>query len=86
MQDRIRSQVHYYFSAENLCGDMFLRGHMDGEGWVPIALLTSFKRLRKLKTNPDLVTEVCVPASACLRGSAVAATRHCLAAPASPYP
>ena len=64
MQDLILSQVHYCFSAENLCGDKFLRGHMDGEGWVSIALLTSFNRLHQLTSNPDLVSEVRAAASA----------------------
>ena len=56
--ERIIHQVHYYFSAENLCRDEFLRGHMDPrEGWVPIQLIASFNRLRSLTKDVNLVVE-----------------------------
>jgi hypothetical protein len=29
-------QIEYYFSIDNLCKDVFLRLHMDVDGWVPI--------------------------------------------------
>lgn len=29
-------QIEYYFSIDNLCKDVFLRLHMDADGWVPI--------------------------------------------------
>lgn len=31
---------------------------MDAEGWIPIAVLASFKRVRKLTPDPALVREV----------------------------
>ena len=56
--ERIIHQVHYYFSAENLCRDEFLRGHMDQrEGWLPIQLIASFNRLRSLTVDVNLVAE-----------------------------
>ena len=58
LHERIIHQVHYYFSAENLCRDEFLRGHMDPrEGWVPIQLIASFNRLRSLTKDVHLVVE-----------------------------
>ena len=58
LHERIIHQVHYYFSAENLCRDEFLRGHMDPrEGWVPIQLIASFNRLRSLTKDVNLVVE-----------------------------
>ena len=57
IHDRILHQVHYYFSAENLCRDEFLRGHMDQEeGWLPIQLIASFNRLRSLTSDVELIT------------------------------
>ncbi|KAL1499690.1 hypothetical protein AB1Y20_012958 [Prymnesium parvum] len=58
LQEMILNQVHYYFSTENLCKDEFLRSHMDPEGgWIPVALLASFNRLRRLTTDLGLLTE-----------------------------
>ncbi len=56
--ERIIHQVHYYFSAENLCRDEFLRGHMDQrEGWLPIQLIASFNRLRSLTMDVNVIAE-----------------------------
>ncbi|KAL6048673.1 putative la rna-binding domain protein [Balamuthia mandrillaris] len=41
-------QVEYYFSIENLCKDIFLRTQMDDEGYVPIALIASFNKLKQI--------------------------------------
>jgi len=47
----IKYQLEYYFSTDNLCKDLFLRGHMDKEGYVPISLLMSFNRVRALTSD-----------------------------------
>lgn len=44
----LRQQVEYYFSADNLCRDSFLRTHMDKDGFVPLALLAAFPKVRSL--------------------------------------
>jgi len=43
----LRKQIEFYFSVDNLCGDIYLRGHMDSEGWVPIDLIASFPQVKK---------------------------------------
>ena len=48
----IRKQIDYYFSEENLVKDMFLRGKMDSNGWVEMATIAAFNRVRML--TPDL--------------------------------
>lgn len=55
----LRSQVEYYFSLENLCKDMFLRKHMDSQGFVPLHFIAAFKRMQDLSANSDLVRAVC---------------------------
>ena len=68
VQELVLNQVNYYFSTENLCKDEFLRVHMDGEGWVPIPLLASFARLRRLTTDLAILTEARatrLPVSSC---------------------
>ncbi|RKP06647.1 hypothetical protein THASP1DRAFT_25070 [Thamnocephalis sphaerospora] len=51
------AQIEYYFSVENLCRDIFLRSHMDAEGYVPIAVLAAFNRVRNLTEDAAFVRE-----------------------------
>ncbi|KAH7315538.1 hypothetical protein KP509_21G054000 [Ceratopteris richardii] len=41
-------QLDYYFSVENLCKDVYLRKHMDAEGFVPVSLIAQFNKVRDL--------------------------------------
>ncbi|KAJ0391668.1 hypothetical protein P43SY_011723 [Pythium insidiosum] len=38
-----KSQIEFYFSPENLVRDIFLRQHMDVDGFVPLAFVGSFQ-------------------------------------------
>merc|ERR1719353_611232 len=49
----VQRQVEYYFSAENLAKDMYLRKQMNNEGWVNIHIIAGFNRLRKLLIPPN---------------------------------
>ena len=51
----LREQVRYYFGAENMPGDAFLRGRMDARGFVPLATIATFPRVRALDA-PDVGT------------------------------
>ncbi|KAH7100060.1 hypothetical protein BKA62DRAFT_605351, partial [Auriculariales sp. MPI-PUGE-AT-0066] len=44
----VLGQLEFYFGARNLQRDVFLRQQMDARGWVSLALVGSFKRLRAL--------------------------------------
>jgi la-related protein 1 len=46
----VRRQIEYYFSAQNLCHDMYLRSKMDAEGYVPVSVLVHFNKIRVI--NP----------------------------------
>jgi len=46
-REGLRKQIEFYFSVDNLCGDLYLRGHMDSEGWTPVDLIASFPQVRK---------------------------------------
>jgi len=48
----------YYFSAENLRSDTFLRHSMDVHGWVPVEVVCGFKRMLQLSVNEDAVIRV----------------------------
>lgn len=51
-------QLEYYFSVDNLCKDMFLRRHMDGQGFVPLGVLANFKRVKSLTEDFELLRHV----------------------------
>ncbi|KAL8621697.1 hypothetical protein ACOMHN_024668 [Nucella lapillus] len=44
----LRKQLNYYFSLENLLQDIFLRKHMDPDGWVPAELMMKFNKMTEL--------------------------------------
>jgi hypothetical protein len=52
----VRLQIEYYFSAENLCRDRYLRDMMDGEGWVNLGVICKFNRMRSFNAPPLLVS------------------------------
>ncbi|KAL3477431.1 hypothetical protein BJX99DRAFT_257460 [Aspergillus californicus] len=45
----------YYFSVDNLCKDIFLRKHMDSQGFVPLNFIASFKRIKHLTEDFELL-------------------------------
>ncbi|KAM0892259.1 hypothetical protein ACQ4PT_025848 [Festuca glaucescens] len=47
LQRELLVQIEYYFSDENLCKDIYLRQHMDGQGWVPVSLIAGFNQVQK---------------------------------------
>lgn len=47
----IRQQFEFYFSTANLCKDIFFRKQMDQEGFVPLSLIASFNRVKRLCTD-----------------------------------
>lgn len=58
----LKSQVQYYFSLENLCKDMFLRKHMDSQGFVFLEVISNFKRIQDLTSDMDMIRGACVEA------------------------
>ncbi|KAI9811112.1 MAG: hypothetical protein M1832_001068 [Thelocarpon impressellum] len=53
-------QLDYYFSVDNLCKDMFLRKHMDSQGFVFLAVIADFNRMRQLTQDIELVRYACL--------------------------
>ncbi|KAK4048088.1 hypothetical protein OIV83_004958 [Microbotryomycetes sp. JL201] len=50
-------QLEWWFSVDNLCRDMYLRSKMDAEGWIEIAIIAAFNRIRNLTTDVAVVHE-----------------------------
>ncbi|XP_071697716.1 la-related protein 6A [Rutidosis leptorrhynchoides] len=57
LRDKIIKQVEYYLSDENLRTDKFLLKYLakDEEGYVPVAVIASFKKMKKLTHHKYLV-------------------------------
>lgn len=57
-QPCLLNQLEYYLSPQNMAQDFFLRQRMDDQGWIPISLIASFNRVKKLTTEVHLVRDV----------------------------
>ncbi|KAI3495568.1 hypothetical protein L1887_37912 [Cichorium endivia] len=57
LRDKIIKQVEYYFSDENLRTDKFLLKYLakDEEGYVPVAVIASFKKMKKLTHHKSFI-------------------------------
>ena len=55
LEQMIRQQIEYYFSIGNLCRDVYFRRQMDQEGFVDIAVLANFPRIRAMTSDAELI-------------------------------
>mmetsp|Transcript_35297 Transcript_35297/g.76935 ORF Transcript_35297/g.76935 Transcript_35297/m.76935 type:complete len:740 (-) Transcript_35297:134-2353(-) len=53
----LRTQIEFYFSTGNLCKDLYLRSHMDTNGWTPLELIAGFNQVRKFRANMTEIAE-----------------------------
>ncbi|KAL4879487.1 hypothetical protein BJY04DRAFT_208620 [Aspergillus karnatakaensis] len=58
LMSMITMQLEYYFSVDNLCKDIYLRKHMDSQGFVPLNIIASFKRVKQLTEDYELLRHV----------------------------
>ena len=58
--DMVQAQMEYYFSVDNLCKDVFLRKHMDSQGFVFLSVLANFNRIVSLTTDIEIIRYVCL--------------------------
>jgi len=57
VKNKVKAQIEYYLSDENLFSDVFLRSRMNEEGWVPVGLLAGFRRVQSMTHDTSLVLE-----------------------------
>ena len=55
----IAAQLEYYFSMDNLLKDMFLRKHMDSQGFVFLDVVANFNRMKQLTDDRTLLKSMC---------------------------
>lgn len=56
----VGKQMDYYFSDENLYKDMFLRKHMDSQGFVFLEFIANFNRLKQLTEDKEILKAACM--------------------------
>ncbi|KAI0136276.1 hypothetical protein BJ170DRAFT_677157 [Xylariales sp. AK1849] len=56
----VGQQLAYYFSDANFIKDLWLRRHMDSQGFVFLDVITNFKRMQELSPDTNLVRAVCL--------------------------
>ncbi|KAE9376816.1 hypothetical protein N431DRAFT_331921 [Stipitochalara longipes BDJ] len=55
----VTMQIEYYFSIDNLCKDVFLRKHMDSQGFVFLNFIAGFKRIQSLTQEFETLRFAC---------------------------
>jgi la-related protein 1 len=51
---------NYYFSVDNLCKDMYLRKHMDNDGYVRLSFLMGFQRVQLHTKDINILRDACL--------------------------
>ncbi|XP_010432215.1 PREDICTED: la-related protein 1C-like isoform X2 [Camelina sativa] len=54
---KLQNQIQYYFSEENLVTDLYLRGFMDEDGFVPLRVIAGFKKVAELTDSIQHIVE-----------------------------
>ncbi|GBG25241.1 La-related protein CG11505 [Hondaea fermentalgiana] len=65
LKARIKAQVEYYFSQQNLNQDAYMLSQMDSEGYIPVSVIASFRKVRKLTESEDAIVQAISDSSVC---------------------
>jgi hypothetical protein len=57
LKQNICYQIEYYFSDENLNTDIYLRRKMDSQGYIDLALLAAFNRIKALTQDIQVIID-----------------------------
>lgn len=58
IREKLRKQLEYYFSKDNLINDLYLQSQMDQENYVLISTIANFKLVKRLTNDLQLITSV----------------------------
>ena len=58
LKEKLKKQMEYYFSAENLRRDAYLLSQMDNDQYVAIEIIANFPQVKKLTNDISLATQV----------------------------
>lgn len=54
------AQINYYFSVDNLIKDMYLRQHMDNDGYVRLSFIMGFQRVQLHTKDINVLRDACL--------------------------
>ncbi|XP_025016003.1 lupus La protein homolog A [Tetranychus urticae] len=58
LNEKIASQMKYYFSDYNLARDKFMKEKMaEDDGWIPLHVFLTFKKLAAMTSDPQVLVE-----------------------------
>eukprot|EP00747_Dinoflagellata_sp_TGD_P091478 gnl/TRDRNA2_/TRDRNA2_165068_c0_seq1.p1 gnl/TRDRNA2_/TRDRNA2_165068_c0~~gnl/TRDRNA2_/TRDRNA2_165068_c0_seq1.p1 ORF type:complete len:485 (+),score=99.86 gnl/TRDRNA2_/TRDRNA2_165068_c0_seq1:50-1456(+) len=57
MKGQVQSQLEYYFGVDNLLKDVYLRKHMNDQGWVPVGLVANFRAIQNMTTDMSIIMD-----------------------------
>jgi hypothetical protein len=57
LEARLRKQLEFYFSRENLATDSYLRSQMDNDQYVPIKVVAKFNKIVQMTNDLDLIVK-----------------------------
>lgn len=55
---KLKRQLEWYFSRENLTVDNYLRSQMDNDQYVPVKTVANFNMVKKMTTDLDLIVQL----------------------------
>ncbi|KAJ3554190.1 hypothetical protein NPX13_g10680 [Xylaria arbuscula] len=55
-----QQQVEYYFSVDNIVKDIFLRKHMDSQGFVALGVIHGFSRMQNISPDIEVLRHACI--------------------------
>ncbi|XP_065834404.1 la-related protein 4B-like isoform X2 [Oscarella lobularis] len=58
LRQRLKKQLEFYFSRENLASDAYLLSQMDKDQYVSIKVIAGFNQVKKLTSDYDLIVDV----------------------------
>lgn len=58
LRQKLKLQLEYYFSRENMVNDRYLKSQMDAEDYVPIKTIANFKMVKRLTDDLRLIIDV----------------------------
>ena len=57
----IAFQIDYYFTISNLLKDIYLRKHMNSEGWVELSFISQFQRIQHFSQGDESLIKEALP-------------------------
>lgn len=58
LNEALKKQIEYYFSRQNLLTDRYLVSQMNADFFVPIKTIASFKMIKALTSDSDLIVNI----------------------------